>query len=273
MTKQIHATAVIHPNAIIQDGCIIGPFCVIGENVQLAKNVHLIANVYIDGDTHIDEGTIVYPYVVIGVAPQDLKYRGEPTKIRIGKNNKIRENSTVHLATLPEIGGTGVTQIGDNCLLMVNTHVAHDVIIGNNVIIANNVLLAGHVIIEDNVTIGGGSAIHQFCRIGEHSFIGGMSGVVADIVPYALYTGIREEGEINGINMIGLKRKGYTRDEMHAIADCYNLVFSKEDVVKNNIIKAKYKFKNNDKVMKVIEFITSEKSRHLCSNYKNRFKE
>jgi UDP-N-acetylglucosamine acyltransferase len=144
------------------------------------------------------------------------------------------------------------------------------ILLKNHIIIANNVLLAGHVHVEDNVTIGGGSAVHQHCRIGEHSFIGGMSGVVSDIVPYALFTGIREDGEINGINFVGLKRKGFSRETIHLISDCYHLIFSKEDRLQNNIDKAKILYKDNVDISKIIDFIAFNNSRNLCTNYRNK---
>ncbi len=259
----IHPTCVVHRDAVIEDSCILGPFCIVGAKVKLRKNVHLMSSVYIDGDTEIDEGTIIFPYVVIGVAPQDLKYKGENTKIIIGKNNRIREHVTIHLAT-----GEGITRIGDNCLLMVASHVAHDVLIGNNVIIDNNVLLAGHVIVDDGAILGGGSAVHQFCRVGEGAFIGGMSGIGSDIIPYALYTGVRSTAEINGVNLVGLRRKGFSRDEIHEISDAYDILFSKEYIFKDNVERLKSKNYKNTAVQKIIDFVSSETSRHIFTVYR-----
>ncbi|MCL2566728.1 MAG: acyl-ACP--UDP-N-acetylglucosamine O-acyltransferase [Alphaproteobacteria bacterium] len=263
--SNIHPTAIIHSGAVIPNSCKIGAFCIVGSQVKLAENVELMANVYIEGDVEIGEGTVVFPFAVIGVKSQDLKYKGEPTKIIIGKNNQIREHVTIHLATA---GGGGITKVGDNCLLMVASHVAHDVSIGNNVILDNNVLLAGHVILEDNVIIGGGSAVHQHCRIGEGAFIGGMSGVVEDIIPFALYTGVRNTGEINGINLVGLRRRGYSREEILEIVDSYDIIFSKETKFAENVEKLK-SFNPNAKGIKIlIDFLTSDKARSICTVYK-----
>lgn len=268
--SNIHPTAIISAGAVIPNSCSIGPFCIIGSQVKLAENVTLMANVYIDGDVEVGEGTVIFPFAVIGIKSQDLKYKGEPTKVIIGKNNQIREHVTIHLAT--EAGG-GITNVGDNCLLMVASHVAHDVQVGNNVIIDNNVLLAGHVVLEDNVIVGGGSAVHQFCRIGEGSFIGGMSGVTEDIVPFALYTGVRNTGEINGLNLVGLRRRGFSREEIQEVTEAYNLIFSKEKTFSENIEKLKSLNSENKGIKTLISFLTSEKSRSVCTVYKNNKRE
>ncbi|MDR2008293.1 MAG: acyl-ACP--UDP-N-acetylglucosamine O-acyltransferase [Alphaproteobacteria bacterium] len=263
--SNIHPTAIIGTGAVIPESCKIGAFCIIGSQVILGENVELMANVYIDGDVAIGDNTVVFPFAVIGVKSQDLKYKGEPTKIIIGKNNQIREHVTIHLATE---GGGGITKIGDNCLLMVASHVAHDVQMGNNVIIDNNVLLAGHVILEDNVIVGGGSAVQQFCRVGENAFIGGMSGVVKDIVPYALYTGVREDGEINGINLVGLRRKGYSAEEIGEIKEAYDIIFSRESKFSENVEKLKSRNWTAVGVQILISFLTADKSKGICNNYK-----
>lgn len=263
--SNIHPTAVISKGAVIPNSCIIGPFCVVGSQVKLAENVTLMSSVYIDGDVDIGEGTVVFPFAVIGVKSQDLKYKNEPTKVIIGKNNQIREYVTIHRAT--EQGG-GLTQIGDNCLLMVNSHFAHDVKIGNNVIVDNNVLLAGHIIIEDDVIIGGGSAIHQFCRIGEGSFIGGMSGITDDVLPFAIYTGARETAEISGINLVGLKRRGYGREEIHEINEAYNMLFSKESTFAENIEKLRSLKSESRGIKNLLRFLDNKKDRPICTIYK-----
>lgn len=268
--NNIHPTAIISKGAVIPDSCKIGAFCILGSGVKLAENVTLMANVYIEGDVEIGEGSVIFPFAVIGVKSQDLKYKGEPAKVVIGKNNQIREHVTIHLATQD---GGGITKVSDNCLLMVASHVAHDVQVGNNVIIDNNVLLAGHVVIEDNVIVGGGSAVHQFCRIGEGSFIGGMSGVTEDIVPFALYTGVRNTGEINGLNLVGLRRRGYTREAIHEITEAYNLIFSKEKTFSENIEKLKLLSTENIGIKTLVKFLTSDKSRSVCTVYKNYKKE
>ncbi|MFL1780930.1 Acyl-[acyl-carrier-protein]--UDP-N-acetylglucosamine O-acyltransferase [Candidatus Hepatincolaceae symbiont of Richtersius coronifer] len=261
----IHKTAIVEEGAVIEEGCIIGPYSFISSKAKLRKNVTIMNNVIIYGDSEIGEGTKVFPFVTIGCIPQDLKYEGEDTKIVIGKNNSIREHVTIHLGTNQ---GVGVTTIGDNCLLMVGAHVAHDVVLGNNIVIANNVLIAGHVIIEDYSIIGGGTAIHQFCRIGENAFIGGMSGVGSDIVPFALFTGIRASEEINGVNLIGLRRRNYTKQQIHDIVDAYDILFSTKSTLKSNIEKIMNIYNDNPGVMKVMKFVNSEKTRNLCTKYR-----
>ncbi len=261
----IHPTAIISKGAIIPNSCTIGPFCIVGSQVKLSEHVILMANVYIEGDVEIGEKTVVFPFAVIGVKSQDLKYKGEPTKIIIGKNNQIREHVTIHIGT--EAGG-GITKIGDNCLLMVASHVAHDVQIGNNVIIDNNVLLAGHIIVENDVIIGGGSAIHQFCRIGQGTFIGGMSGITEDIVPFSLYTGVRDSAEIKGVNLVGLKRRGFSRDEIREMNEIYDILFSKDNNFSDNINKIKSLNSESRMAKILIKFLDSKKSRGICTVYK-----
>ncbi|UQY80287.1 Acyl-[acyl-carrier-protein]--UDP-N- acetylglucosamine O-acyltransferase [Candidatus Hepatincola sp. Av] len=259
----IHKTAIVEKGAEIAEGCNVGPFCYVGSKVKLHKNVKLISSVHIVGNTEVGEGTEIFPFSVIGVKPQDLKYKGEETKIIIGKNTSIREHVTVHLAT-----GSGVTSIGDNCLLMVACHVAHDVHIGNHVIIDNNVLLAGHVSVDDYAIIGGGSGIHQFCRIGSYAFIGGMSGVGSDIVPFALFAGVRDSERINGVNLIGLRRAGYSKEEIHEVNQAYDILFDKTDIFQNNIEKLQKKFTDSKLVNKIISFINAERSRNICTAYR-----
>lgn len=261
----VHATSIIEEGAVIGEGCHIGPYCTIGSKVKLGANIKLISHVVIDGDTTINDGNIIYPGVTIGLIPQDLKYKGEDTKIIIGKNNRIRENSTIHLGTKE---GIGITTIGDNCLFMVNSHVAHDVIVGNDVVIANNVMLAGHVVIEDEVTIGGGSAVHQFCRIGTGAFIGGLSGITADIIPYSLFSGIREEGKIMGVNIIGLKRKGYSKAEIDDIRNTFDVLFSKKYNLRDNIETLKEMYNSSSSVGVIIRFLNTTKGRNIFSNMK-----
>ena len=183
----IDKTAIIDKKAKVSKNVKIGPFCYVGPNVELSENVDLVSNVHIEGDTKIGEGTKIFPFASIGTAPQDLKYKGEKTKLIIGKNNKIREYVTINPGT--ESGG-GLTKIGDGCLFMISSHIAHDCYVGNNVVIANNVPLGGHVTIEDSVVIGGNSAVQQFTRIGRLAMIGGMTGVLKDVIPFGLSFGI-----------------------------------------------------------------------------------
>ena len=200
----IHNSSVIEKGAKIGKEVKIGPFCYIGANVKISDNVELISNVHIEGNTNIGMGTKIFPFASIGTEPQDLKYKGETNSLEIGENNIIREYVTINPGTE---GGGGKTIIGNNCLFMISSHVAHDCKIGNDVVIANNVPLGGHVTIEDAVVIGGNSAVQQFTRIGRLAMIGGMTGVLKDVIPFGLSFGNRNY--LRGINLIGLKRKKY----------------------------------------------------------------
>ena len=201
----IHNSSIIDKKAKIGKNVKIGPFCYIGPKVQIGDNVELISNIHIEGNTKLEKGTKIFPFASIGTQPQDLKYEGEANSLEIGENNIIREYVTINPGTK---GGGGKTVIGNNCLLMISSHIAHDCNIGNNVVIANNVPLGGHVTIEDSVVIGGNSAVQQFTRIGRLAMIGGMTGVLKDVIPFGLSFGNRNY--LRGINIIGLKRKNMT---------------------------------------------------------------
>lgn len=260
MVAQIHPSAVIHENAQIADSAIIGPFCVIGEHVKIGPNVVLRSHVVIDGDTEIGEGTVVDPFASLGGAPQDLKYSGEQSKLIIGKNNRIREHVTMNTGT---VGGGLVTKVGDNCLFMVGAHVAHDCHVGNNVIVANNGTLAGHVTVGDFVVVGGLAAVHQFVRIGAHAMIGGMSGVEKDIIPYAVVMG--ERAHLNGLNFVGLDRRGYSKDEIRQLRKAYKMIFEGEGAMKDRLSTVRETYGSFPSVQRVLEFIELENSRGLCT--------
>ena len=206
-SANIHPTAVVSPKARIGEDCYIGPYSIVGDDVELGDGVRLESHCVIDGKTSIGEATRVFPFVSIGLAPQDLKYNGEPSETRIGRRNQIREFVTIHRGTA---GGGMLTQIGDDCLLMAQAHVAHDCTIGNGVIMANAATLAGHVIIEDRANVGAYSGVHQFCRVGREAYIGGYSVVVKDALPFALTVG--NHARCYGLNSTGMKRRGYSRE-------------------------------------------------------------
>ncbi|MEJ6398210.1 acyl-ACP--UDP-N-acetylglucosamine O-acyltransferase [Yoonia sp. 208BN28-4] len=210
--SDIHPSAVIAPEAVIGAGCKIGPFCVIGPEVVLADGVTLKSHVVIDGDTHIGTDTVVFSFAVLGEIPQDLKFSGEKTRLRIGARNRIREHVTVNTGTE---GGGGETRIGDDCLLMAGCHVAHDAVIANRVVIVNSTAIAGHCVIEDDVIVGGLCGVHQFVRIGKGAIIGALSMVTHDVIPHGLVMGPR--GELDGLNLVGLKRKGVSRADITAL--------------------------------------------------------
>ncbi len=219
--KEIHSTAIVHPNAKIGENVKIGPYCIIGENVELGDENTLISHVVIDGHTKIGKKNTFFPFCSIGLAPQDLKYDGEPTRVVIGDQNHIRECVTIHRsANLNED-----TTLGSNCLIMAYAHIAHNCHVGNNVILANSVNLAGHVHIHDFVTIGGVSAVHQFVKIGTHAFIGGTSGVKKDIPPYTRGQGMGHY-KIVGLNSVGLSRKGFSNDVIEGIKKVYRLFYT-----------------------------------------------
>lgn len=208
----IHPSAVIADGAVIGEGCTVGPFCVIGPEVVLAENVTLKSHVVIDGDTHIGAGCTLYSFCVIGEIPQDLKFGGEKTQLRIGARNRIREHVTMNTGTAH---GGGLTQIGDDGLFMAGCHIAHDCQIGDRVIVVNSSAVAGHCIIEDDVIIGGLCGVHQFVRIGQGAIIGAVTMVANDVIPHGLVQAPR--GELDGLNLIGLKRKGVARADLMAL--------------------------------------------------------
>jgi len=255
----IHETAVIDKKAKVSKLCNIGPYSVIGPNVQLDDNVEIHSHVSISGNTKIGEGTKIFPFASIGTQPQDLKYKGEKNALLIGKKNIIREYVTINPGTE---GGGGLTTIGDNCLFMISSHIAHDCKIGNHVVIANNVPLGGHVIIEDSVTIGGNSAVQQFTRIGRLAMVGGMTGVLKDVIPFGLSFGNRNY--LKGLNLIGLKRKKYENKTIMELQEAYKKIFSSKNL-HENLSKINGEFKNNELVQEVTEFISKDKKRPICS--------
>ena len=219
----IHPTAIVAHEAQIAATASIGPYCVVGPRVTLGERVRLISHVVVDGITTIGEGSTLYPFASIGHRPQDLKYKGEPSRLEIGRNNQIREHVSMNPGTE---GGGMVTHVGDNCLFMVGSHVAHDCQIGDHVILVNNVALGGHVEIGDFAIIGGNSAVHQFVRIGKQVMVGGMTGVENDVIPYAAVTGNR--AHLSGLNLVGLKRRAFSREDIHALRNAYRLLFAPE---------------------------------------------
>ena len=255
----IHNSSVIDQKAKIGNNVKIGPFCYVGPNVELEQEVELISNVHIEGNTKIGKGTKIFPFACIGTMPQDLKYRGESTSVLIGENNMIREYVTINPGTE---GGGGRTVVGNNCLFMVSSHIAHDCKVGNNVVIANNVPLGGHVTLEDSVIIGGNSAVQQFTRIGRLAMIGGMTGVLKDVIPFGLSFGNRNY--LQGINLIGLRRKKYENKKILELDTAYKKIFSSEKL-HENLAKINGEFKENDLVKEVINFIETDKKRPICT--------
>jgi len=255
----IHNSSVINKEAKIGRNVKVGPFCYVGPQVQISDGVELISNVHIEGNTKIGKGTKIFPFASIGTQPQDLKYKGESSSLEIGENNTIREYVTINPGTE---GGGRKTIIGNNCLLMISSHIAHDCNIGNDVVIANNVPLGGHVTIEDSVVIGGNSAVQQFTRIGRLAMIGGMTGVLKDVIPFGLSFGNRNY--LRGINLIGLKRKKYNNKAIMELDSAFKEIFSSKNL-HENLSKINGEYKDNDLVKEVINFIAKDKKRPICT--------
>ena len=255
-----HHTSIISEKAVLGSNVTIGPYCIINENVKIGNNVNLKAHVYIDGNTTIGDNCTFFPYCSIGTSPQDLKYKGERSKLKIGNNNIFREYVTINPGTE---GGGLKTVIKDNCLFMINAHVAHDCKIGNNVIMVNNASLAGHVILEDYAIMGALSGAHQFCRIGKHSMIGGLSGVDSDVIPYGTVIGNR--AYLSGLNIIGLKRRGFSKYIIQDLRKAYGLLFSsQEGTFSDRVKEVSEEFSDNEPIQEIVQFLKSEKSRSIC---------
>ena len=250
----IHTTAVVSKDAQIGYDCFIGPYCVIGDEVQLGDGVRLESHCVIDGRTSIGAGTHVFPFVSIGLASQDLKYKGEPSETRIGERNKIREFVTIHRGTA---GGGMLTSIGDDCLIMAQAHIAHDCLIGNSVIMANAATLAGHVIIEDRANIGAYSGVHQFCRVGKEAYIGGYSVVVKDALPFALTVG--NHAKCYGLNITGMKRRGYSRATIDALHHAFHLLLSAKLNTTQAVKRIKQELAGVAEVTDLLQFIETSK--------------
>jgi UDP-N-acetylglucosamine acyltransferase len=255
----IHTTAVVEEGATLGKDVVVGPFCHVSANVTLEDGVKLRSHVVVDGKTRVGANTEIYPFASIGTPPQDLKFKGEQSTLEIGANNQIREHVTMNPGTK---GGGLNTKVGDNCLFMMGAHVAHDCQIGDHVILANNATLAGHVTVGDFAIIGGLSAIHQFVRIGHHAMIGGMSGIENDVIPFGQAAG--ERANLVGLNLVGLKRRQFSREEISELRSAYRTLFSREGTMHERVEDVKKRFKNNETIMDVVAFMNSENSRSIC---------
>ena len=257
----IHKTAIIDPKAKISDDVKIGPYSVIGPKVEIGEGTIVQSHVNITGDTKIGLNNKIYSFASIGNDPQDLKFKGEETKLEIGDNNKIREYVTINPGTE---GGGGITKVGNNCLFMVSAHIAHDCLVGDNVILANNVPLGGHAHVDDNAIIGGNSAVQQFTRVGKFAMIGGMCGVVRDVIPYGIAHGNRSI--LHGLNLIGLRRKNIPNKEIINLSDAYKEIFKNENLTEN-LNNLSSELKENKLVMEVVNFIDKDKKRPICTPF------
>jgi UDP-N-acetylglucosamine acyltransferase len=257
----IHKTAIIDSAAKIGQNVKVGPYSIIGANVEIGEGSEIQSHVSIIGNTKIGMNNKIYPFASIGNDPQDLKFNGEETKLEIGNNNKIREYVTINPGTK---GGGGLTKIGNSCLFMVSSHIAHDCFVGNNVILANNVPLGGHAIIEDNVIIGGNSAVQQFTRVGRSAMIGGMCGIVRDIIPYGIALGNR--CVLQGLNLIGLRRNNVPNKEIMILSKAYKEIFKNENLTEN-LRDLDKNYKNNELVLEVVNFLEKDKKRPICTPF------
>lgn len=257
--REIHSTAIVDSSATVGENVVIGPYCSVGPDVVLGDGVRLHSHVVVVGHTALGANTHVYPFASIGHPPQDLKYQGEPSELIIGANNIIREHVTMNPGTE---GGGMLTRVGNNCLFMMSSHVAHDAKVGNHVVFANNATLGGHVEIEDYVILGGLSAVHQFCRVGRHAMVGGMSGVEQDVIPYGSVMGNR--ARLAGLNIVGLKRRGFSRGDITALRKAYRLLFAEEGTMAERLADVSEMYKEHEAVMDIVKFIRSDSSRAIC---------
>lgn len=255
----IHPTAIVDPAARLGQGVTIGPYCIVGGNVVLGDRCRLLAHVYLDGRTTIGSDSVIHPFASIGSPPQDKKYHGEASELIIGRNNQIREHVTMNPGTE---GGGMVTRIGDNCLFMVASHVAHDCLIGNNVILANNASLAGHVVVGDFAILGGLAGVHQFVRIGAHAMIGGMSAVESDVIPYGTVKG--ERAHLVGLNTVGMERRGFNKDQTRELRTAYRMLFAPEGTMAERVEEVARIYAGQQLVFEVLDFIRDKESRSLC---------
>lgn len=255
---KIHSQAIVEDGAEIGEGVVVGPFCHVGSGVKLGEGTQLISHVSVAGDTHIGKDARIFPFASVGHLPQDLKYKGEKSQLRIGEKCLIREGVTINTGT--DAGGN-VTSVGDNCVFLAYSHVAHDCSIANNVIVSNAAMIAGHCDIGNNVIFGGGSAIHQFCRVGSHAFIGGVAAVENDVLPFGIAIGNR--AHLGGVNLIGMKRAEIARESIHAVRNTFKLLFDGSEPVQTRaqtlMAEADDKF-----VIEILEFVMTDSDRGLC---------
>ncbi|MDR2760955.1 MAG: acyl-ACP--UDP-N-acetylglucosamine O-acyltransferase [Rickettsiales bacterium] len=259
--RNVHRTAIIEAGAVIGNNVKIGAFCYIGKDVKIGEGTELKQHAVVDGYTTIGKNNVIFPFAVIGEIPQDLKFEGEKSYVKIGNNNRIREHCTIHCGTK---GDKLTTKIGNDNLLMVNAHIAHDCVIGNHCILANNATLGGHARIGDYAVIGGMSAIHQKVRIGKHAMVGGMSGVASDVIPYGLAVNA-ERASLEGLNLIGLKRRNFSKAEINNLRKFFKEVFLSDGNLFENLEKVKGDYKNSKAARDVIEFLSSDSKRHFCA--------
>jgi UDP-N-acetylglucosamine acyltransferase len=257
---EIHPTAILDNGAELAEDVTVGPYCVVGARVRLGPRVRLHSHVIVRGETTIGEATEVFPFAVVGMEPQHTSYHSDNTRLEIGERCIIREHVTIHRGTQE---GGGLTQIGRDCFMMAGSHVAHDCRLGNHVILVNNSATGGHCSIGTYAILGGLSAVHQFARIGEHAFVGGMSGVENDVIPFGSVLGNR--AHLAGLNIVGLKRRGFSREAIHGLRRAYRLLFANEGTLKERLRDVDAEFQDDENVQKIVAFIREGGSRQLCT--------
>lgn len=259
MNVTIHPTAIVESGAKLGEGVVVGPYCVVGSNVSLGDGVTLVSHAVVAGYTEIGPGTRIFPFASIGHPPQDLKYRGELSRLIIGRDNTIREYVTMNPGTK---GGAMVTRVGNGCLFMAGTHVAHDCTLGDGVIMANNATMAGHVVVGDHAVLGGLCAIHQFVRIGALAMVGGLSGVEFDVIPFGSAIGNR--AWLAGLNLVGLRRRGVAREGIHALRRAYQELFAAEGTMAERLERVAQEYRSSPQVTEVVAFMQARSQRGIC---------
>jgi UDP-N-acetylglucosamine acyltransferase len=260
MTRDIHPTALVDPKASLGSNLRIGPYCVIGPDVVIEDDCELLGHVVMAGHTTLGSGSRVFPFAALGHEPQHLKYANEPSTLTIGKRCLIREGATAHTGTA---GGGMKTLIGDGCVLMAHAHVAHDCELGSNIILMNNVMLAGHCKVGDFAILSGAVAVHQFCRIGPHAFVSGLSGVAEDIIPYGMANG--RHARLAGLNIVGLRRRGFSREAIHELRRAYRSLFADEGTLMERLEDVAEEFKGHPLVEEIVAFIRAGGERSICT--------
>lgn len=259
MSAKIHPTAVIDKSVELGADVEVGPGCVIGPHVKLGDRTQLLAHVFIESHTEMGRDNTVFPFAALGGQPQDLSYNKEPTKLVIGDNNVIREHATLHRGTAR---GRSVTAIGDNCLIMGNCHVAHDCVVGNGVIMAQTATIGGHVQVGDFAFLGGLSGVHQHGRVGRHAFVGASALMTTDLIPFG--SAIGNHAHLAGLNVVGLKRRNFTRDQIHDLRAAYRLLFAEEGTFQERIEDCAQLYAENPHVMEIVDFVRADAARSLC---------
>jgi UDP-N-acetylglucosamine acyltransferase len=258
--SDVHPTAIVDPGADLAETVVIGPYCVVSAGVRLGDGVRLHSHVVVAGTTVLGDGCQIFPFASVGLPPQDRKYQGEASRLEIGRNCTIREHVTINPGTE---GGGLVTCIGNDCLLLVGSHVAHDCLIGNNVTLVNHATLAGHCRIGDHAILGGLSAVHQFVRIGAYAFVGGMSGVENDIIPFGSAIGNR--ASLGGLNIVGLTRHGFSREAIHRLRRAYRTLFGPEGTLKERLADVEEEFSDDENIRRIVDFIREGGERAICT--------